>query len=165
MSAGEIAFYIFSVIAVISAILVVTLRGVMHSALFLAVSLLSVAGIFVLLNADFLAVVQILLYVGGIMVLILFAVMLTQKVVGVLAPQTNEQKWGAIVVCIIIFVLLTIAIRGTSFTKIVSTLPPKTTTPELGKLLVTVYALPFEIASVVLLVAMIGVIALARKVD
>ena len=157
-------FYIFSFLAILSAILVVSMKSIMHSALFLALSLLSVAGIFAVLNADFLCVVQILIYAGGVMVLILFAVMLTQKIAGVLPAQTNEQKIPTIAICIILFFILFILIKGTEFQ--ISEIQPellKGTTPLIGKLLITTYVLPFEIASVVLLVAMIGVIVLAKK--
>jgi NADH-quinone oxidoreductase subunit J len=159
---NQIIFYILSGICIISAILVVTLRNVMHSALSLALTLVSVAGLFILMNTDFLAGVQMLLYAGGVMVLILFAILLTQKITGKLQPQTNEQKLSSLLVCLILGIILFVSISGLSL-KISKVHFEKGTTPGIGNLILTTYLLPFEIASVILLVVIVGITILAKK--
>ena len=154
---------LFAVIAIIAAILVVSMKNIMHCALFLALFLLSVAGIFFYLDADFLGIVQILVYVGGIIVLILFAVMLTSRVSSALLEQTNEQKGLAITACLLLSAAITAAAFKTNLVTSFYGADPDGTTRATGELLLTVYALPFEIASIVLLVALIGAIVLAGK--
>lgn len=156
-------FYLFSFIAIVSSIFVVTLRNVMHSALFLVLSLISIAGLFILLNADFIASVQILLYAGGIMVLILFAILLTQRITGILQPQTNEQKTITFITALIVLIILGIAINGTSFKVYTQSILQTGTTELIGKLLLTRYVLPFEVASVVILATIIATIVIAKK--
>jgi NADH-quinone oxidoreductase subunit J len=159
----KLLFYLFSLIVITSSILVVTLKNIMHSALFLALSLVGMAVLFIMLNADFLAVVQILLYAGGIMVLILFAILLTQKIIGTLHPQANEQKTVTIITCLIVFVVLVIAISGTSFKTWTSSITKSGTTELLGKLLLTKYVLPFEVASILILATIVATIIIAKK--
>ncbi len=154
---------LFAVVAIISALMVVSMKNIMHCALFLALFLLSVAGIFFCLDADFLGIVQILVYVGGIIVLILFAVMLTSRVSSALMEQTNEQKGLAIAACLLLVAAITTAAFKTSLVTAFYGADPEGTTRTTGELLLTVYALPFEIASVVLLVSLIGAIVLAGK--
>lgn len=158
-------FYIFSLVAIISGICVVTMRNIMHSALFLALSLVSIAGLFILLNADFIAAVQILLYAGGIMVLILFAILLTHRITGTLHPQTNEQKTITIIAAVIVLIVLGLSINGTSFKVFTQGIMQLGTTAAIGKLLLTRYVLPFEVASVVILATIISTIVIARKED
>lgn len=157
-------FLLFGIIAVISAVLVVSLKKIIYCALFLALFLLSVAGLFFLLDADFLGIVQILLYIGGVIVLILFAVMLTAKVSTNLLIQTNEQKLISLIICFILFIII-------GYVTVTTNLSGNKKTPELsagiirevGKLLMTVYVLPFEIASLVLLIALIGATVLVSR--
>jgi len=158
-------FLLFSVIAIASAFLVVSVRSVMHSALFLAVFLLSVAAMFFIFDADFLGIVQILLYVGGVIVLILFAVMLTARVQSHLIQQTNEQKFTAIIVCGLLFIILAYALLTSGLQGFEKPLVQNGITADVGRLLLTVYVLPFEIASIVLLAALIGVMAIVGKKD
>jgi len=156
-------FLMFSFVAIGSAVLVVSLKSVMHCALFLALFLLSVAGMFFTLDADFLGVVQILLYIGGIVVLILFAVMLTARVSSKLLVQTNEQKFISLIVCFILCVFLGYLIITSNFTGIDKQIPKDGITKDIGKLLITVYVLPFEVASLVLLISLIGAMVLIGK--
>ena len=163
MSGATLAFYLFAVLAVLSAVGVVTLRNVMHSALCLALTLMNVAGLFVLVNASFLAAVQVILYAGGIMVLIVFAIMLIQRLTGDHQSQTNEQAVVALGVCGVLGVIMTMVVGGTTFQTAEPALVPGGTARVLGELLLTRYMVPFEAASVLLLAAMVGVVVLARR--
>lgn len=156
-------FLLFSFVAIVSAILVVSLKNIMHCALFLSLFLLSVAGMFFTLDADFLGVVQILIYIGGIVVLILFAVMLTAKISSSLLVQTNEQKFISLIVCFILCVFLGYLIVTYCFVGMEKQIPKEGITKDIGRLLMTIYVLPFEIASLVLLVSLIGAMVLIGK--
>ncbi len=133
----KVIFYFFAGIAVASAALMVTRRNAVHSAIFLITALLATAGIFLQLRAEFLFIVQIILYVGGIMVLFVFVIMLVNLDVALQQIQFARQKWVALVVAL--------ALAG-----------------QAGSLFDS-YLLPFEIASVLLLVAMIGAVVMAKK--
>ena len=158
-------FLLFAVVAIASALLVVTVRSVMHSALFLAVFLLSVAAMFFIFDADFLGIVQILLYIGGVIVLILFAVMLTSRVASHLIQQTNEQKNIAFLTCIVLFVMLAYVILTSGLKGFERPLVEGGVTKDVGRLLMTVYVLPFEVASLVLLASLIGAMVIVGKKD
>ena len=158
-------FLLFAVVSIASAFLVVSVRSVMHSALFLAVFLLSVAAMFFIFDADFLGIVQILLYVGGVIVLILFAVMLTARVQSHLLQQTNEQKFTALIVCGLLFVMLSYFLLTSGLQGMEHVLTQGGVTKDVGRLLLGVYVLPFEVASVVLLAALIGTMAIVGKKD
>src|SRR6266403_864860 len=167
----KVLFYFFAGIAVSSAALMVTRRNVVHSAIFLITALLATAGIFLQLRAEFLFIVQIILYVGGIMVLFVFVIMLVNLDVALQQIQFARQKWVAL--------LVTLALAGQvglmfwSSGKMpgqglpvltaaaASSLPPNSET--VAHSLFESYLLPFEIASVLLLVAMIGAVVMAKK--
>ncbi len=158
----KIAFYIFSALTIGTAIVVVFEKNIVRSAFALFFTLFGVAGLFVLLGADFLAGLQILLYAGGILVLILFGVMMTHKIVDIDIKTGRIQILPSIIAGIIIFIFLFIIITKMPW-KIVSNSYYYHTTKPLGKLLLSTYILPFEIASVALLAALIGAIYLARR--
>jgi NADH-quinone oxidoreductase subunit J len=159
----DVVFYLFAFITVVSAFVVVFSKNIIYSAFSLLFTFFGVAGLYVLLQADFLAVTQVLIYVGGILVLLLFGVMLTNKVVNV------ELKTGTINT--IPALILVAVIAGTFAGLFYSTwkgaaAPPlniPSTTKTLGEMLMTGYLLPFEVASVVLLVALIGAAMTARR--
>jgi NADH:ubiquinone oxidoreductase subunit 6 (subunit J) len=155
-------FYIIALAMIIGAVMVVTLRNVFHCALALALVAVGAAGLYLMLDAEFLAVVQILVYVGAVITLIAFVIMLTQRATGVKMKQSNEQKFLSLFVsCSILYLLVTK----------LPTVPWKTETTNgkladvetIGNALLTTYLLPFEVISVVLLVALIGAIVLARR--
>lgn len=156
------AFFLLGGLTLLSAVLVVTVPKIVHSALFLALSFVGVAALFVLLYAEFVAAVQVLIYAGAIVVLLLFAIMLTQ---GSQTPQSNlpNRQWVlALGVAGAFFVVLIAVVYRTAWP--LSTAPlPAYTTQALGQQLFTTYVLPFEIASVLLLVAMVGAIVIARE--
>lgn len=159
----DLVFYLFALITVCSAFIVVFSKNIIYAAFSLLFTFFGVAGLYVLLHADFLAVTQILIYVGGILVLLLFGVMLTNKVINV------ELKTGTIHTAP---ALILVAIVGGTFAGLFYStwkgvgapgVGAQATTKPLGELLMTGYLLPFEVASVVLLVALIGAATMARR--
>ncbi|MCH8814106.1 MAG: NADH-quinone oxidoreductase subunit J [Chloroflexi bacterium] len=160
MSPEEGIFYVVAGITVIGALGVVLARNVVHSALFLILSLLAVAGVFVLLAAEFLAIVQVLVYGGAVTILVLFAMMLTR--VRDMPRALNGPQWPLAAVAAGM-------IGGISIVAVLDTEWPGETDEatvvsieEIGNLLFTNWAIPFEIASLVLIVALLGAIILAR---
>jgi NADH-quinone oxidoreductase subunit J len=157
----DILFYIFAALTLVCGGLVILNRNPVNSAMFLVLSMGAMAGLFVLLHAFFLAAVQVLVYAGAVMVLFLFVIMLLDL--------KEEQRRninafgmgaGILSVCAIGYVMLR-SLAGSNIST-TGTLPEGATIP-LGKLIFTRYALPFEILSVLLLVAMVGVILLSKK--
>lgn len=162
----EIVFWVLALTSVGSALLVVHTRNLFQSALFLVLSFLSVAGLFVLLSAEFLAVVQVLVYVGAISVLIIFAIMLSQDV-----HQGNRSTLIqplAILVSLLTGILLTLGTLNAEWSLLPDNLPGDfqqvfiETPQNLALLLVRNYVLPFEIAGVLLLVAVISALVIVR---
>jgi NADH-quinone oxidoreductase subunit J len=171
MLLDKIIFYFFAGIAVASAALMVTRRNAVHSAIFLITALLATAGIFLQLRAEFLFIVQIILYVGGIMVLFVFVIMLVNLDVALHQIQFARQKWVALIVALALGGGVGLmfwssgkmpwqGIPGQT-APAANTLPPNS--EEVAKSLFTSYLLPFEIASVLLLVAMIGAVVMAKR--
>ncbi len=167
----KVIFYFFAVIAVASAVLTVTRRNAVHSAIFLITALLATAGIFLQLRAEFLFIVQIILYVGGIMVLFIFVIMLVNLDVAVRQMQFARQKWVALLISLALAAQVGLMFwstgkmpgQGLPVTQAFAAdkLPPNS--EEVAKSLFSTYLLPFEIASVLLLVAMIGAVVMAKK--
>ncbi|MBD3232958.1 MAG: NADH-quinone oxidoreductase subunit J [candidate division Zixibacteria bacterium] len=155
-------FYILAAIIIVSALFVVTLRNIFHSALMLILCFFGVAGLYVTLHADFLAAVQVLIYVGAVTILMIFAVMLTQQLTGRKIQQLNDQPLPAALIILSLLILLIVSITRTGF-EIADNLEPMPTVGTIGKAFMTTYVLPFEIVSVVLLVALIGAIVIARR--
>jgi len=158
----SVIFYFLAFLIVASALAVVSLKNIFHCALFLILGLFSVAGIFVMLNAEFLAVVQVLIYVGAVAVLMIFAVMLTSRLAGREVQMSNEQTFiGAFMALVMVFGLVW-SFSNTYF-HLSDQQPVPHSTLQIGKLLMNEYVLPFEIVSVLLLAALIGAILLARQ--
>jgi NADH-quinone oxidoreductase subunit J len=164
-----VLFYVFATIAVVSAILVISRHNVVHSAIFLAATLLAVAGIFLTLHAEFLAGVQVIVYVGGILVLFVFVIMLIAVSRSESERQFNRQWTLAIVTAAILSIEFAYVIYKGKDSLV---LPPKVVAPAIpvagnsqlvGTALYTTYLLPFEIASILLLVAIVGAVVLAKK--
>ena len=157
-----IAFWVLAVIMVLAALSVVLLRNVFRAALSLILCFLTVAGIFITLSADFLAVVQILIYVGGISILIILAIMLTREVQQ--GSPSNKLRIPAFIVAIVFLGVVGFAMLNTPWQ--VSATPPlaPTTAALAGKLLGQGgYILPVEIAACLLLAAIVGAIVLVRE--
>jgi len=158
----DIVFFVFGLVLVASSVMVAFARNLIYSAFSLLGALVAVAVLFVLLSADFLAVTQILIYMGGILVLILFAIMLTSTIRDVRISNRSVAEGAAFLIALITFVLLGILAWNAPWLEARNpTYEP--TTREIGNLLLSKYILPFEIASVLLLVAVVGAVVLARK--
>lgn len=164
MTGQGIAFAVLAAITILSALLVVSLKNIIRSALFLALSFVGVAGLYVLLNAEFLAAVQVLIYVGAITVLILFAIMLTQQIMTTRIRQTTDWFWPALAVALAMLATLItfFALPGYPAHRTPDALAGPTTMP-LAQALLLPYLLPFELASVILLAALIGAIVIAKE--
>ncbi|MFQ5855721.1 MAG: NADH-quinone oxidoreductase subunit J [Anaerolineae bacterium] len=158
----QVAFLVIALLTLGGAVGVVTARSVFVSALFLILSFVGVTGIYVLLESPFLAGVQLLIYVGAVAVLILFAVMLTRDVMSEEAPFLNRQwSCGGVIAATLLVLLMLVGFLADW--NISSAAPPEDTILALGEVLLSTYVLPFEIASVILLVALIGAIVIARE--
>lgn len=155
-------FYVLAILAAGSAIMVVTVRNIFHSALFLVLTFFSVAGIYVLLNAEFLAAVQVLIYVGAITILMIFAIMLTHQLFSRSLRQVNEQVIPASLITLIFFVLSLFTLIKTAWPVSDGQLPTDRIF-EIGRLLMSEYVIPFEVVSIVLLAALIGAIIIAKR--
>jgi NADH-quinone oxidoreductase subunit J len=158
----QIAFWIIAVVGVGSALAVVTVKDVFHAALALVMFFLAVAGIFVTLSADFLAVVQILIYVGAVAVLIILAVMMTREIKK--GSLNNRLMVPAFIVAALFLALLLFTVLSTAW-HVTGTVPPDTTTVNLALRLFgqNGYILPVEIAAMLILAAILGAISLVRE--
>lgn len=157
-------FYIFAILAILSGAYMVLTRNLLYAGFSLLITLLSIAGIYVLLFADFIAVTQLMVYVGGVLVLILFGIMLSSRVhdKSVLSENVNTV-WGALVAGLILIGLSYSILKAN-----ISSLPwlqtteidvlgdQKSTVQTIGIKLMTDFVLPFEIASLLLLIALMG---------
>lgn len=160
-TAHDIAFVCLALVTVVSAILVVSLRNLVHSALLLGLSFVGVAGLYLLLNAEFIAAAQVLVYVGAITVLILFAIMLTRGDSPGWASASRMQTLLGMATAAVLFLVLGGFIYRHAFPYSEPAWIVNTPT-GLGHQLLTRYIVPFEVASIMLLVAMVAAIVLAR---
>jgi NADH-quinone oxidoreductase subunit J len=171
---ASVAFFILAIVLVASSLAVVTLRNIVHAAFSLVVVFGAAAGIYLVLNAEFIAIVQVLIYAGAITVLVLFAIMLTQNSMSQASNPFSRQWWLAGIICVLLAGGIIYAfgnsqmVAGNVGTDVpLAALGPQSgTVARLGQLLYSPfsysYVLPFEIASVVLLVAIVGAIMIAR---
>jgi NADH-quinone oxidoreductase subunit J len=152
-------------VLIYSAIMVVSARNIVHSAFYLAITLLCVAVYFIMLRAQYLAAVQILVYVGAVVVLILFALMLTRTAVGDYTNISSKQTVFAAVVAFMLFAALTVVFHMTNIQDAGGNVSgiAITSIKDFSGILFSKYALPFEIASVLLLAALVGSVVLAIR--
>ncbi|HJP65014.1 MAG TPA: NADH-quinone oxidoreductase subunit J [Actinomycetota bacterium] len=160
MTVQEIAFVIVGGIGSVAAVRLVTSRNVVHAALYLVVALAMVGAVYLLVAAEFVAWVQVLIYVGAIVVLLLFSLMLTRAPIG-RETLDNQQRGLAAIVAAGILAGLAFLIQDTFSGKDVHLTPVRTS--EIGVSLFRDYVLPFEVVSVLLLAALVGAVVLARK--
>jgi NADH-quinone oxidoreductase subunit J len=159
---GDLLFYLIATITVVSAAGVAFSKNIVYSAFALMGAFMGVAGLYVFLAADFVAVVQVLIYVGGILVLTLFAVMLTHRIADVRVSNRSVGRLPALLVLGLIGAVMGRAIVTAAWHQ----QPPAEVMPtvaRLGNAFLNEYLLPFELASVVLLAALIGAVVLSRK--
>jgi NADH-quinone oxidoreductase subunit J len=162
MTIKLVIFYILAGFTVWAAAVVVLGKNIVRAAVALIFTFCGMAALYVLLDAEFLAAVQVLIYVGGITILLLFAIMLTSRISSATARVINDQVILSAIAAVGLLVGLTYAaMRGIPALSGPPRLPE--TAPFLGRALLTTYALPFEVVSILLLAGMVGAIVLARK--
>lgn len=159
---AQIIFYFFAAMTIASAAVVVFARNLIRCAFALLFTFFGVAGLYAFLGADFLAATQMVIYVGGILVLLLFGVMLTHKLYDLNLKSETYQFLPALAVVTAVFVLLaTVLLRTRWHTDLPRDVAP--TTAAIGNLLMNDYILPFEVASILLLIALIGAAKIVRR--
>ena len=161
MTAADYVFWVFATMTVASAAVVVFARSLIYSAFALLFTFFGVAGLYVLLGADFLAATQLLVYVGGILVLLLFGVMLTHRIYDLDLRTEKTQLGPGLIVGAGIFIIFVNAALITEWPAVPR--DPAPTTQEIGRLFLGEYLLAFEAASVLLLVALIGAAMIVRR--
>jgi NADH-quinone oxidoreductase subunit J len=162
MVAENVAFGVLAAAMALSAIGVVTTKNVVHAALFLVVVLAGAAGQFILLGQEFVAWVQVLVYIGAVIVLFLFGIMLTRAPMHPRDALDNDLKWPGLVVSLFLGgILAALLIDAFDDTKV--DLEAPTRTSEVTNALFRTYIIPFEVVGILLLAALIGAVVLARK--
>lgn len=165
MTAMQISFLLVGLVVLGAAVMVVTTRNLIHAALWLIVTLFGVAVLYAILNAGFLAVVQVVVYIGAIAILFIFAVMLTRKDLRDQGPQANRGWWLSALVAALTFGGLLQILQGWSgFSNTVAEIPAGfDAVGGLGEALIqpNAFVLPFEVASVLLLAALVGAVYIA----
>lgn len=165
MTGEQIIFLIVGAVTLIAGLMVVTVRNLVHAALWLVATLFGVAIIYTLLNAGFLAVVQVVVYIGAIAILFIFAVMLTRRQSAETGPGMNKNWWVGALMAVLTFAALAFLLQGWSgFSKQAAVIPSGfDAIAQLGNVLTSPqgYVLPFEVASVLLLAALVGAVYLA----
>ena len=160
--AQNIAFGVIALVIIASALRVVTTNNVVHAALYLVLVLAGVGGLYFILGAEFVGTTQILVYIGAIIVLFLFGIMLTRAPIGGEADLDNDQRWIAGLISVLLLAVMgyTLIDRWED-----SQLPADTvaTTAELSDAIFSTYLVPFEVVSVLLLAALVGAIVVARR--
>ena len=159
MSALQILFLIAAAVILVSAVMVTTTRNLVHAALWLIATLFGVAVLFAILEAGFLAVVQVVVYIGAIAIMFIFAVMLTRREMLDKGPQMNKRAWLAGILGVLLFAsLVYILSTWTGFNQVPALVGETDTLKLLGNslLMPSAYLLPFEVASVLLLAALVG---------
>ena len=164
MTAETAAFWGLSVLLIGSALAVVLSKNLFHAVLWLALALTGTAGVFLLLDAEFLAAVQLLLYAGGVVTIAVFAIVVTERLIGETLTQTNRRiAGGAIVSAALCFVIIsTVMQRPLALTR-----PAMTgdLTRAIGESVLTRYVLPFELLAVLMLAGLLGALYFARPQD
>jgi NADH-quinone oxidoreductase subunit J len=163
MDARSAAFYLFSLITLVPAFVVVFSKNLVHSAFALLFTLAGMAALFVLLGADFLAITQLLVYVGGILILLLFGVMFTQRIYDMKAQTNFFNLPPAVLIGATTFFLLFFGVALAVPWKLQPRPADVPTSAALGDLLLTRYLLPFEVISILLLTVLIGAVVVAKK--
>jgi NADH-quinone oxidoreductase subunit J len=162
MTLYDIIFYLFAIVTILSAYMVVTVRNIVYSAFSLLFTLFGIAGLYALLGADFVAIVQLIVYVGGILILMIFGVMLTNKITNVQIKTGVFQILPATVGVGILGGFLLAVLLNTKWVNLnIKESPP--TTFQLGTLLMNEWILVFELLGIVLLIALLGAASIARK--
>jgi NADH-quinone oxidoreductase subunit J len=161
MTAVDLVFWAFAILTVGSATVVVSARSLIYSAFSLLFTFFGVAGLYVLLGADFLAAAQLLIYVGGILVLLLFGVMLTHRIHDLDLRTEKTQLGPGLIIAAGVFIIIGAVAFKTQWPT--AARAPAPTTQEIGRMFLGEYLLAFEAASILLLVALIGAAMIVRR--
>ena len=162
---GTIVFFIFAILAVAAAWGVVTSKNIVHSAFFLALTFAGVAVLYVLLNADFLAAVQLLVYMGAVNIMVIFAVMSTLR--GDVRESSRENKnwgWGALVATLVFVMIALVILTNADWRILPAPWSGQGTALPLSELMLKSYMVPFEAAAILLTLALVGAVILAKGV-
>jgi len=159
---GTFLFFGIALLTIASALMVVTSPNLVHSAVSLLFTLFSIAAIYVFLYADFIAATQVVVYVGGILVLIIFGVMLTNKIDDATIKSPTHNRIPGIISCLVVLYIQFTVILNTEWYR-GEEIVRESTIKDIGNLLLTKYLLPFEVVSILLLAALIGAAMLSRK--
>lgn len=162
MGIYDIIFYLFAVLTLVSGFFVVTSKNIVHAAFYLLFTFFGVAGLYVLLGADFIAVVQLMVYVGGILVLLLFGVMLTNKITSVNIRSGSLNVFAA-AIGVGLFAGALVSVMITTGWKNFQLEVNDSSLQAIGNLLINEYVVIFELLGVLLLIAMIGAASIARR--
>lgn len=162
MDTISLVFFALAFLTIVSSLMVVSSKNIFHSAIFLILALFGVAGLFVLLEAPFLAAAQVLIYVGAIAILMIFAVMLTARIADSSIRHTNEQVPTGLAISLGLLVIMLYSLWNTPLPVAQGT-PSGVAGHKLGELFLTKFVLPFEIVSVLLLAALIAALIIAKK--
>jgi NADH:ubiquinone oxidoreductase subunit 6 (subunit J) len=169
MTAEQIIFITLSVIVLGTALLVVTLRNLFHAALALMATFLGVAGLYVMLDAGFLAAAQLLVYIGAISILLIFAIMMTRRIMTTTEPPFNSQVGAALITAVTVFLVVVWVFIQSGLLDVTKPVGPEVSVyldnsvAAMGQAFVDPngFVLPFEVASVLLLAALVGAIIVA----
>lgn len=164
MSLESVAFWGLAVVLVASSLAVVLTRNLFHSVLYLALSLTATAGVFLSLDSEFLAAVQLLLYAGGVVTIAVFAIVVTDRLVGDRITQTSRQLLTGFILSGALLVALLVVFRRAPLT-VPRPAVEGDLTRAIGESLLTSYVLPFELLAVLLLAALLGALYFARPDD
>ena len=164
MTVDAVAFYALAILLVGSALAVVLTKNLFHAVLWLALALTGTAGIFLLLDAEFLAAVQLLLYAGGIVTIVVFAIVVTERLVGERISQTSRRIAGG---AIVTAALLGVILSGITDQPLATVRAPMAAdlTRIIGDTVMTRFVLPFELLAVLMLAALMGAMYFARPDD
>jgi NADH-quinone oxidoreductase subunit J len=162
MTSFDVMFYVIAAMTLFSAATMVFSKNIIYNAIGLLFTFFGVAGIYVILGADFIAATQLLIYVGGILVLLLFGVMLSQRITGLEMRTGTLQMLPATIVCAGVAAILVRMIWVTPWS-VNAVSAPAPTTKKIGELFMTDYLIPFEIVSVLLLAALVGAAFIGRR--
>jgi NADH:ubiquinone oxidoreductase subunit 6 (subunit J) len=162
---GTIVFFIFAIISIAAAWGVVTSRNIVHSAFYLALSFSGVAVLYILMNADFLAAVQLLVYTGAVSIMVVFAVMLTLRS-DICDSNPDNRKWGmgAIISALVFAVIALVVLTNPDWRILPTVWTGGGSAEDMSLLLLTRFMIPFEAAAVLLTVALAGAVILAKGV-
>ena len=164
MTGEALGFWCLSTVLVGSALAVVLTKNLFHAVLWLALALTGTAGVFLLLDAEFLAAVQLLLYAGGIVTIVVFAIVVTERLVGERISQTSRRIAGGAAVCLVLAALIVNAVMRGPLTSVRSPMA-QDLTQEIGETVLTRFVLPFELLALLMLAGLMGAIYFARPED